>query len=324
MSTVRAEAGPGRAAMALRRAAVSGSFRARMAPAAADLLACVHRALAEDLGTEQVSAEADLTSRLCVPETARGVAWIRAKSNGVLAGMACAEAAFAALDATAQVDCLRADGARLAPGDAVLRVRGRMRALLAAERTALNFLQRLSGIATMTASFVAAVAGTGARILDTRKTTPGLRRLEKDAVLAGGGENHRIGLFDQVLIKENHFASAAPLSYQEVVHRCVVEQEAPVVAEARTLDEAVAAVRGGAAVVLLDNFAPGPQLRDAVARVRQAALGGGRPVEVEASGGVRPDNVRAFAECGVDRISVGALTHSAPALDLSMLVEGIA
>lgn len=285
------------------------------------LFACVQRALVEDLGVDPPTADADVTSRLSVPAELRAEARITAKAAGVLAGLDCARAAFAALDGNAVVDVRRGDGAKVEPGDLVLTVRGRMRPLLAAERTALNFLQRLSGIATLTARFVAAVAGTGARVLDTRKTTPGLRLLEKQAVLAGGGTNHRIGLYDQVLLKENHFACARPLPFDEVVRRCVAGHPAPVVAEAQTLEEAVAIVRGGASVVLLDNFAPGPSLREAVAAVRAAAVQRGRPVEVEASGGVRLENVRAFAECGVDRISIGALTHSAPALDLSMLVE---
>lgn len=287
------------------------------------LRACVRAALAEDLGVAEPRADADVTSRLAVAAAARGTAYIRAKAPGVLAGTDCAVAAFAELDAQAATDCLRRDGDRLGPGDVVLRVTCGMRALLAAERTALNFLQRLSGVATITRAFVDAVAGTGARILDTRKTTPGLRLLEKRAVLAGGGHNHRIGLFDQVLLKENHFALARPASYEDVVRRCVAGHPAPVVAEARDLAEARAAVRGGAAVVLLDNFAPGEPLRAAVAAVRQEARDHRRQVEVEASGGVMLATVRTFAECGVDRISIGALTHSAKALDLSMLVEGL-
>ena len=175
----------------------------------------------------------------------------------------------------------------------------------------------------MTRRYVDCVAGTGASILDTRKTTPGLRHVEKAAVLAGGGVNHRIGLFDQVLLKENHFGLALPLSYEEVVRRCVVGQSRPVVAEARSVEEAVAAVRGGAAVVLLDNFEPGSPLRAAVAAVHDAARAAGREVATEASGGITLSTVRAFAESGVDRISVGALTHSAPSVDLSLVVEGV-
>ena len=290
---------------------------------ATSLQECVRRALAEDLGGDNAGASADITSRISLPAARRGRARLLAKSNGVLAGIGCAVAAFVALDPLAKCDPLRRDGDRFVRGDLVMTVEGEMRALLAAERTALNFVQRLSGVATLTSAFVAAVAGTGARILDTRKTTPGLRGLEKAAVLAGGGQNHRFGLHDQVLLKENHFGFARPVSYEDVVRKCVQEQDRPVVAEARTIDEAVAAVRGGAAVVLLDNFAPGPSLRAAVSAVRAIASELGCQVLTEASGGVDLARVRAFAETGVDRISIGALTHSAPAADLSLLVEGL-
>lgn len=289
----------------------------------ASLRTCVRNALAEDLGRDDLSLDADVTTRLAVPAGKRGRARLVAKGTGVLAGLRCAEDAFRLLDSDVRCELLRRDGDPFAPGDLVLRVEGDMRALLAAERTALNFVQRLSGVATTTRAFVSAVAGTPARILDTRKTTPGLRQLEKAAVLAGGGCNHRIGLFDQVLLKENHFGFAAPRSYEEVVRACVLGQDRPVVAEARSVEEAVAAVRGGAGVVLLDNFAPGPSLREAVAAVRDQARSLGRDVQTEASGGVNLGTVRAFAECGVDRISIGALTHSAPAADLSLLVEGV-
>jgi nicotinate-nucleotide pyrophosphorylase (carboxylating) len=283
----------------------------------------VRRALAEDLGDDGLRIDADVTSRLALPDLARGRARMLAKQRGVVAGLDCARAAFALLDPDCRVEALVDDGARVEPGQLVMQVDGRMRALLVAERTALNFVQRLSGVATLTRSFVDAVAGTGAAILDTRKTTPGMRLLEKRAVLAGGGRNHRIGLFDQVLLKENHFGFAAPTPYQEVVARCVRGQDLPVVAEARTVDEGLAAVRGGAAVVLLDNFAPGESLRLAVNALRSEAGRLGRRVEVEASGGIVLGNVRAFAECGVDRLSIGALTHSAVAIDFSLLVEGV-
>lgn len=290
---------------------------------AATVDACVRAALAEDLGRADLSVDADVTSRLAVPAGTRGKARLFAKAKGTLAGVDCAVAAFRILDGDCRIEVARRDGARLEPSATVMTIEGGMRALLAAERTALNFVQRLSGIATKTRAFVDAVAGTKARILDTRKTTPGLRRLEKMAVVAGGGSNHRIGLYDQVLLKENHFGFARPASYEDVVRRCVNGQDHPVVAEARDIDEAVAAVRGGAAVVLLDNFAPGEPLRAAVAAVLAAARTANRTVETEASGGVDLATVRAFAECGVDRISIGALTHSAPAIDLSLLVEGL-
>ncbi len=284
---------------------------------------CVRRALAEDLGSEELVVTGDITSRLSVAATQRGRARLYGKSSGILAGLDCAVASFELLDSDCEIEVLLRDGDSFAPGDDVLRVEGAMAALLVAERTALNFLQRLSAVATMTRRFVDLVDGTGAKILDTRKTTPGLRHLEKAAVLSGGGVNHRIGLFDQVLLKENHFGFAKPLSYEEVVQRCCDGQDKPVVAEARTVDEAVAAVRGGAAVVLLDNFVPGAPLQAAVAAVREASREVGREVATEASGGINIETVRAFAESGVDRISVGALTHSAPAVDLSMVVEGV-
>jgi nicotinate-nucleotide pyrophosphorylase (carboxylating) len=282
------------------------------------------RALTEDLGGAVLRLAADLTCRVALPERAHGQARMLAKQQGTVAGLACARAAFELLDAACKVELLVADGDRVEPGQLVLRVAGPMRALLVGERTALNFVQRLSGVATSTRRFVDAVAGTGAAILDTRKTTPGLRLLEKRAVVAGGGTNHRFGLFDQVLLKENHFGFAAPTPYEEVVRRCVQGQAWPVVAEARTVAEGLAAVRGGAAVVLLDNFAPDQTLRDAVASLRQEAQRLGRQVAIEASGGIVLTNVRAFAVCGVDRISVGALTHSAPAVDFSLLVQGVA
>lgn len=271
-----------------------------------------------------IDPAADVTTRLALAEDLPGRARLIAKSAGVLAGVDCAAQAFRELDADCQIELLRHDGDRFVPGDLILHVAGGMRALLVAERTALNFVQRLSGIATLTRAFVDAVVGTDAKILDTRKTTPGLRLLEKAAVVAGGGCNHRFGLHDQVLLKENHFGFARPTGYEQVVRRCVEGQSAPVVAEARSVAEALAAVRGGAAVVLLDNFAPGDALRAAVAAVRTAAAALGRSIEVEASGGVDLRSVRAFAECGVDRISVGAITHSAPAADLSLLVEDVA
>ena len=294
-----------------------------MSSAGADPREIVQRALAEDLGSEDLAVALDVTSALSLPSAQRGRGEIRAKSAGVLAGVECAALAFRLLDAQVTFEAKMQDGAAMAPGDCVVRFEGAMAPLLAAERTALNFLQRLSGVATKTREFVDRVAGTGARILDTRKTTPGLRHLEKAAVVAGGGENHRIGLFDQVLLKENHFGFARPTPYADVVKACCEGHARPVIAEARTVDEAVAAVDGGARVVLLDNFAAGAPLAGAVAAVRERAAAVGRQVETEASGGIRLDNVRGYAECGVDRISIGALTHSAPAVDLSMVVEGV-
>ncbi|MGE0143616.1 MAG: carboxylating nicotinate-nucleotide diphosphorylase [Planctomycetota bacterium] len=279
----------------------------------------VGRALREDLGPESD----DVTARLAIRRPRRARARIVAKATGVIAGMRMAKATFERTDPSVRVEVLRGDGVAVVPGDVVLTLEGDAAALLAAERTALNFLQRSSGIATLTRRFVDAVVGTSVAILDTRKTTPGLRMVEKAAVAAGGGTNHRIGLFDQVLLKENHFACALPESYESVVARAVADgpRGVAVVAEARDLAEALAAVRGGAGVVMLDNFPLGPRLTEAIAAVRAEAAKFARSVAIEISGGVVLENVRAYAECGVDRISVGALTHSARALDLSLLVD---
>lgn len=290
-----------------------------MLPESTQLRDLVDRALAEDLGKT-----GDVTSAAAVPAARRARGRVVCKAEGVLAGVTLAELCFLALDPEAVLVRQRDDGAALVPGDVVLTVEGSARALLAAERTALNFLQHLSGIATRTRALVRAVGSTGVRILDTRKTLPGLRALQKYAVRVGGGHNHRFGLHDQVLLKNNHFALAEPEPYESVVRRAVGASAAPLIAEARTLEEARAAVRGGADVVLLDNFAPGPALREAVATVRGEAARLRRTVEIEASGGVDLHNAAAFAACGVDRLSVGALTHSVQALDLSLRLEVLA
>lgn len=268
----------------------------------------VRRALAEDVGT------GDATSLATVTAGTRAVATITQKADGVVYGLDAATATFRALDPSAQVQALGRECAwREAPAP-VMRVTGDARALLAAERTALNFLQRLSGVATITARCVRAVDGTGARILDTRKTTPGLRTLEKAAVRAGGGRNHRAGLYDMVLIKENHAALAGGVGAAVRAARAAFAQ-LPLEVECRTPDEVDEALAAGAPRILLDNMAP-EQLRAVVARVAGRA-------ELEASGGVVFDALRAYAETGVDFISIGALTHSAPALDLSLIMEAL-
>ena len=281
--------------------------------------AAVRLALREDLGPGGV----DVTTELALTGPRRASAKIVAKAIGVLAGLDVACAVFRTCDSGVVLTHRRQDGDEVRPGDIVLEIAGDAAGLLAAERTALNFMQRLSGVATLTRRFVDSVAGTGASILDTRKTTPGLRAFEKRAVALGGGVNHRIGLYDQVLLKENHFASAAPESYEAVVARAAAGSPGgrAVVAEARDLEEAVAAVRGGAGVVMLDNFPLGQELDGAIQAVRREAARLGRQVGLEVSGGVRLDTVAAYARAGVDRISIGALTHSAPALDLSLLTE---
>jgi nicotinate-nucleotide pyrophosphorylase (carboxylating) len=277
-------------------------------PDAQTLDQLVLRALAEDVG------DADITSEATVPLGARAVATITQKVPGVVFGLDAAEAAFLALDPDVRLERLGPEGEWRDPPQPVLRATGDARALLAAERTALNFLQRLSGIATLTARCVYAVEGTGARILDTRKTTPGLRRLEKAAVAAGGGVNHRAGLYDMVLIKENHARLVGGVG---AAVRAAAEAfpDVPLEVECRTRAEVDEALAAGATRILLDNMGP-DELRAIVAHV------GGR-ARLEASGGIGFDTLRAHAETGVDWISIGALTHSAPALDLSLLLEAL-
>jgi nicotinate-nucleotide pyrophosphorylase (carboxylating) len=272
----------------------------------------VARALAEDVGA------GDVTSGATVPEDARGRARIVQKQPGVAFGLA-AVAETMRQCGVEDVDNLVVEGQWRddVPAEVVL-ASGPAGALLAAERTALNFLGHLSGIATLTARFVEAVAGTGAHILDTRKTTPGLRALEKAAVAAGGGTNHRMGLYDAVLIKENHIALAGGLA--KAVHACrSANSELPVEVECRNLDEVAYALGTGADRLLLDNMDV-ETLRGAVA-LRNSEAGEEEGPKLEASGGVDLGTVRGIAETGVDFISVGALTHSAPTLDFSMLIE---
>jgi nicotinate-nucleotide pyrophosphorylase (carboxylating) len=268
----------------------------------------VARALAEDVG------DGDVTTAATVPGAARASALITQKAPGVIYGLDVAEQVFRALDTEAGCERLVSEG-EWRDGGPVMRVEGSARALLTAERTALNFLGRLSGVATLTARCVKAIEGTGARILDTRKTTPGLRALEKAAVAAGGGTNHRVGLYDAILIKENHAALAGGVG-EAVRAAAAYAPELALEVECRTFDEIDAALAAGGVGgirILLDNMDP-DQLRAAVARV------GGR-AKLEASGGFTLETLRAAASTGVDFVSVGALTHSAPALDLSLILE---
>src|SRR6476469_6001002 len=261
-----------------------------------DLEDVVRRALAEDIGA------GDLTTQATVPPGTRARARITQKQEGVLFGLDAAERAFALLDPDVDTERL-APEATWREGGPVLEVEGDAAALLSAERTALNLLQRLSGVATLTARYVDAVAGTGARLLDTRKTTPGLRLLEKAAVVAGGGHNHRIGLFDAILIKENHIAMAGGVG-QAVRKARAASPGVLVEVEARTEADVDEALDAGAPRILLDNMAP-DTMRAIVAHVGDRA-------ELEASGNITLATIRAVAETGVDFISVGALTHSAP------------
>jgi nicotinate-nucleotide pyrophosphorylase (carboxylating) len=272
----------------------------------------VARALAEDLG------EGDVTAEATVPEEAQARARIVQKEPGVVFGLELVAETMRQCGVE-HVDNLLVEGQwrEEVPAE-VLLASGTARALLAAERTAINFLGHLAGIATLTARYAEAVVGTGATILDTRKTTPGLRGLEKAAVAAGGGINHRMGLYDAILIKENHIAAAGGLA--KAVHAArTARPEMAIEVEVRNLDEAAYALGTGVDRLLLDNMSPAT-LREAVA-LREKEAGGADGVSLEASGGVTLDNVREIAETGVEFISVGALTHSAPTLDFSMLLE---
>jgi nicotinate-nucleotide pyrophosphorylase (carboxylating) len=250
-----------------------------------------------------------------VPEGAQGRARILLKEPGVVFGLGVVAEALRQCGVE-EIENVAAEGRWREPGE-VLLARGPARGLLAAERTALNFLGHLSGIATLTARFVEAVEGTGARILDTRKTMPGLRALEKAAVAAGGGVNHRMGLYDAILIKENHIALAGGVAKAIYATR-TAQPEMPLEIECRDVEQAAYALGAGADRLLLDNMSPG-ELSEAV-RLRDTEAGADGPT-LEASGGVTLDNVREIAETGVDYISVGALTHSAPTLDFSLLLE---
>ncbi len=273
-----------------------------------DLTALVERALAEDVGS------GDVTTAATVPEQARARASITQKAPGAIYGLEAATMTLLRLDPDARVEAHVQEGLWREDGGPVLSVDGRARALLTAERTALNFLAHLSGVATMAARAARAVEGTGARVLDTRKTTPGLRALEKAAVAAGGASNHRAGLYDAILIKENHIAAAGGIAAAIERARAAAPQLAATleveVRDEREIDEALAA---GAPRLLLDNMGDA-ELRAAVARVAGRA-------ELEASGGVTLQTLRSRAQTGVQWVSMGALTHSAPALDLSMLLE---
>lgn len=261
----------------------------------------IRLALAEDLGA------GDITSRLTVPASQQARAVIVARAAGVLAGINVCRDVFRAVDRHIRFTALLRDGQHFSAGDTIARVSGKARSLLAAERTALNFLQHLSGIATLTSRFVAAVSGTKAQILDTRKTIPGWRELAKYAVRCGGGTNHRRGLDDMILIKDNHIAAAGSIT--AALARCQ-GANLPIEVEAQNLAQVREALAAGAKRILLDNMTLA-QLRRAVALVRGQA-------QLEASGGINLKRVRLVAETGVDFISVGTITHSAPAADIAL------
>lgn len=276
-----------------------------------DVRAIVELAIAEDVGS------GDWTTLWTVPSGRAATAGIIARSPGVIAGIEPALMAFRLIDDSLQVETNAGDGQAVAPDDLVLRIAGPARSILTAERVALNFLQRLSGVATLTSVYVDAVAGTGTTILDTRKTTPGMRRLEKAAVALGGGANHRFGLHDMVLIKENHIRAAGGIAAAVAAVERNNEQKLAVEVEVTSLEEAREALDADVDRILFDNMSI-DDLRRGIALARSRT----HRVETEASGGVTLSTVRTIAETGVDFISVGALTHSAPALDLSLLLNG--
>ena len=271
-------------------------------------------ALAEDIGT------GDITSEAFIPASLQALGRIVARDRAVVAGAEIAAEVFRRVDARLQVDVLQADGSALSGGETILEIRGAARSILTAERVALNFLQRLSGIATLTRHFVEGAGKAKAQILDTRKTTPGLRAFEKAAVVAGGGANHRFGLYDMVLVKDNHLMAAPGFSGLTAAIQRVrsVRPDVRVEVEADRLEQVRAFLEiDGIDVILLDNMNPA-EMREAV------AFGKKKGMKFEASGGVTLKNIRQIAATGVDYVSVGALTHSAPAVDLSLELTHVA
>jgi nicotinate-nucleotide pyrophosphorylase (carboxylating) len=277
-------------------------------PPASAWRALLERALEEDLGP------GDVTSTSLVAPERRGRARIEARAALVACGLPLAAASFRALDPEAAFTARCAEGDRLRPGALLAEVEGRLVALLAAERTALNFLYRLCGIATLTRRFVDAVAGTGVRVLDTRKTVPGWRVLDKYAVAVGGGANHRTGLYDGILVKDNHVAVAGGVGAAVKAIRAAAPAHLRIQVEVESESQAEEAIAAGADLLLLDNRSV-DELQRFAARFRDR-------VQLEASGGITLANVRAVAESGVQRISVGALTHSAPGADVSLEISG--
>jgi nicotinate-nucleotide pyrophosphorylase (carboxylating) len=270
-----------------------------------DYVEIVGRALSEDLGVI-----GDITSEACIPETAESDAVFVGRADGVVAGLEVAAYVFEALDPSLSFTPMLADGDQVASGDRIARVSGRTRSILSGERTALNLLGRMSGVATATSVLVQAVSGTGVRISDTRKTMPGLRAIDKHAVRVGGGMNHRFGLYDAILIKDNHLAAIGDIPAAVAAARASVGLGVVIEIEVENLDQLARVIETDADRVLLDNMGP-ELLGQAVDMV------GGR-LTTEASGGVTVDNVRLLAETGVDIISVGWMTHSAPQLDIAL------
>jgi nicotinate-nucleotide pyrophosphorylase (carboxylating) len=277
-----------------------------------DLHATVQHALAEDIGS------GDVTARL-VPAEQKAVARVIAREAAVICGQPWFDEVFARLDRSIEVRWDVTEGAAVKAEQPLCTVRGPARAMLTGERTALNFLQALSGTATAVRKYVDSVAGTGAKIVDTRKTLPGLRNAQKYAVVFGGGVNHRIGLYDGILIKENHIAAAGGIR-QAIAAAKALNAGVPLMTEAEDLAEARAALEADVDLLLVDEF-PLEQLREAVALTRAHRQNGGKTV-IEYSGSTNLDNIRPIAETGVDRISIGAITKHVRAVDLSMRFEG--
>ena len=277
-----------------------------LVPPSADIvLADVERAFAEDIGSGDATAE-------LLPAEANAKATLTCREDAVMAGTAWFDACFRRLDPVVRIDWQTADGKRVAPGSVICRLEGKARALVSAERSALNFLQLLSGTTTVTAAYVQAVAGTKVRVLDTRKTVPGLRIAQKYAVRCGGGHNHRVGLYDAILVKENHIIAAGGIA-QAVAAARRLHPRLLLEVEVENLDELQQAIDAGVDRIMIDNFTP-PLMREAV------AIAAGR-VPLEISGNVDLDTIRSYAETGVDFISVGALTKHVRAVDLSLRLQ---
>ncbi|MBI5805096.1 carboxylating nicotinate-nucleotide diphosphorylase [candidate division TA06 bacterium] len=275
----------------------------------------IKQALKEDIG------KGDITTSYTVPEEARGLALILNKQEGVLAGIDVCRQVFLAVDKDLQMEAPLADGIWLEYGQVVLTIQGRTKSILTAERTALNFLQHLSGVATAANDFVKAVEGTRAKILDTRKTTPGLRYLEKYAVACGGGQNHRMGLYDMVLIKDNHIeAAGGPAAAIEMVRQ--KNKKVQIEIEVQSLAQLEEAAALEPDVIMLDNMKP-EMMAEACRMVFSLPARDRGKLKLEASGNVSLETVRQIAECGVDYVSVGAITHSAPALDFSLGLKSL-
>jgi len=294
------------------------STTAAYSPNWSEYIPHVEEALCEDLGG-QIDLQNDLTSAWTLDPTTRASAHIVARDRGIIAGIELARATFNRLDPSAVITALIGDGQAVEKDCVVLRIEGLACALLSGERTALNFLQQLSGVATQTHRFVEAIAGSQARITDTRKTIPGWRQLQKWAVVQGGGVNHRIGLYDAVLIKENHAAACGGVAEAVRRARAAAAQtgrSVPIFVEAETLDEVESLLSLHPERIMLDNMSD-ETMANAVALIRQTDT----TVQIEATGGYSLQTVRSAAHTGVDLISIGSLTHSAPALDLSMLFD---